>query len=61
MEVSYLGLHIDSLTYVMLLLFFLVVFLVIWIFSEIKRQKRYNRKKLEKVKRAAEALTRSGF
>jgi preprotein translocase subunit YajC len=60
MEVSYLGFHITALTYVMLLLLFLVVFLCIWIFSEIKKKRRYN-KRINEIKKAALALSRGGF
>jgi len=43
MGVSYVGINIDSFTYIALLLFALVFFVIIWIIAEIKRQKRHNR------------------
>jgi preprotein translocase subunit YajC len=51
MAVDYLGIHIDSLTYISILLFGLIVFVAIWIISEIKRKKRHKRA-LNKLKKA---------
>lgn len=38
--VDYLGIHLNALSYIAILLSGLVIFLVIWIVSEIQRQKR---------------------
>ena len=51
MEIGYLGIKIDFITYISLLLGALIIFLIIWIFSEIKRQKKYS-ERLKKLRKA---------
>lgn len=48
--VDYLGIHLNALSYIAILLSGLVIFLVIWIVSEIQRQKRRHHHRMEKAK-----------
>lgn len=48
--VNYLGIQLNNLSYIAVLLLGLVIFLVIWIISEVQRQKRRHHRRIEKVK-----------
>jgi len=53
MAVEYLGIHIDSLTYIAILLFGLIAFVIIWTIAERKRQKKHH-ERLKRMKKNAE-------
>jgi len=40
MGVDYLGIHLDTLTYIALLLFALIIFIILWIIAEMRKQKK---------------------
>lgn len=48
--VDYLGIHLNTISYIAILLSGLVLFLVIWIISEIQRQKRRKHHRMERAK-----------
>lgn len=47
MSVSYLGISLNTLSYVALLLFGLIIFLIILILTEKDRQRRHKRERLK--------------
>jgi large-conductance mechanosensitive channel len=52
--VDYLGFHITSFTYISLLLFALIVFIIIMIATEKERQRRHHTERLRIMKKHAE-------
>jgi hypothetical protein len=54
MTVDYLGFHINAFTYISLILFALIVFVIIMIATEKERQRRHHTERLRIMKKHAE-------
>jgi hypothetical protein len=59
MGVSYLGIEMSGLTYIAILLFGLIIFVIIMIATERGRQRRHNRERMLRLRQKADSLQTS--